>query len=44
MEKVTIILAIFVAIFFFFLGKYTERIEWNKLIENGKIPKPFKNK
>jgi hypothetical protein len=45
METETMILAILVvAIVFFYLGKYIERIEWNKLIQNGKIPKPFKNK
>lgn len=25
-----------------FIGKYLERIEWNKLIDEGKIPKPNK--
>lgn len=45
MNKIeTMILAILIAIVFFYLGKYIERIEWNKLIENGKIPKPFKSK
>jgi hypothetical protein len=24
-------------------GRYTERVAWNKLIQEGKIPKPKKN-
>jgi hypothetical protein len=31
MKTETMILAILVAIVFFYLGKYIERIEWNKL-------------
>lgn len=26
----------------FFMGKYHERMEWNKLIEAGKIPRPIR--
>lgn len=25
---------------FFFLGKYSERLSWNRLIKKGVIPKP----
>lgn len=38
------LLFLLVAILFFYLGKYTERIKWNKLIEKGILPKPFKRK
>ena len=24
------------------IGKYTERVQWNKLIQEGKLPKPSK--
>jgi hypothetical protein len=41
---ILILLLLLVAIVFFYLGKYTERIEWNKLIEKGILPKPFKRK
>lgn len=47
METKTMILGLLfllVTIVFFYLGKYTERIEWNKLIERGILPKPFKRK
>lgn len=44
MEKLLIsIIAFLFSILFFFIGKYYERLQWNKLIKNGKIPKP-KNK
>lgn len=29
-----------VAIVSFLIGKYTERIQWNKLIKLGKLPRP----
>lgn len=25
----------------YFLGKYHERIAWNRLIQKGRIPKPY---
>jgi len=31
-----------VAFVFFYLGKNQERIEWNKLIKDGILPKPKK--
>lgn len=31
-------------IIFFLVGKYTERVQWNKLIEKGVLPKPNKRK
>ena len=31
-----------VALVFFFLGRYKERVEWNQLIEKGILPKPVK--
>jgi hypothetical protein len=42
----TCILHLTVAIVFFLIGKYSERIAWNKLIQKGIIPKPkiLKNK
>lgn len=33
-----------IALVFFFLGRYKERVEWNQLIEKKILPKPFKNK
>jgi len=36
----TCILHLIVAIVFFLVGKYSERISWNKLIQKGIIPKP----
>lgn len=29
-----------IAFVFFYLGKHQERIEWNKLIKDGILPKP----
>ena len=29
-----------VAIVSFLVGKYTERVQWNKLIKLGKLPRP----
>lgn len=43
MDKQEILSIIFIAIsaiIFYILGKYQERKDWNKLIEEGKIPKP----
>jgi hypothetical protein len=34
------ILITIVAITSFLIGKYTERLQWNKLIKLGRIPKP----
>ena len=31
---------VLVAFVFFYLGKHQERIEWNKLIKDGILPKP----
>lgn len=36
---VPIVLVVFV---FFYFGKHQERIEWNKLIKDGILPKPKK--
>ena len=33
-----------IALVFFFLRRYKERVEWNQLIEKEILPKPFKNK
>lgn len=47
METHTMILGfllLIVAFLFFCLGKYIERVQWNKLIEQGILPKPFKKK
>jgi hypothetical protein len=45
--KTIIIFLVFIlplfAILFFYLGRYVERIEWNKLIKNGIVSKPFKS-
>jgi hypothetical protein len=45
--KTIIIFLVFIlplfSILFFYLGRYVERIEWNKLIKNGILPKPFKS-
>ena len=35
---------VLVAFVFFYLGKNQERIEWNKLIKDGILPKPLNNK
>ncbi len=35
---------VLVAFVFFYLGKHQERIEWNKLIKDGILPKPKKEK
>ncbi len=35
-----IILLPIVAITSFLIGKYTERLQWNKLIKSGVIPRP----
>ena len=37
---ITFIIIIPVTIVSFLIGKYTERIQWNKLIKMGKIRKP----
>jgi hypothetical protein len=46
--KVTIIFLVFIlplfSILFFYLGRYVERIEWNKLIKDEILPKPLKTK
>ena len=34
---------VFVAFVFYYIGKHQERIEWNKLIKDGIIPKPNKS-
>lgn len=33
---------VFVAFVFYYIGKHQERIEWNKLIKDGILPKPIK--
>jgi hypothetical protein len=42
MEAVIILHFVLVAISFYYVGKYRERIKWNKLIKEGKLPKPNK--
>ena len=44
MTSVLILLFICVAFVFFYIGKYNERVHWNKLIEDGIIPKPIKTR
>jgi hypothetical protein len=39
-----IILIITIAIVSFLIGKYTERLQWNKLIKVGKLPRPKNTK
>ncbi len=34
---------LFVASVFYYIGKHQERIEWNKLIKDGILPKPNKS-
>ena len=38
---ILIILPTMFGILYFYLGKYQERIKWNKLIEKGTLPKPI---
>lgn len=33
---------VFVAFVFYYIGKHQERIDWNKLIKDGILPKPIK--
>ena len=40
----TLILLPIVAITGFLIGKYSERLQWNKLIKLGKIPRPSNSK
>jgi hypothetical protein len=42
MIALVIIALVLVASISFFLGKHQERIEWNKLINEGILPKPKK--
>jgi hypothetical protein len=42
MKAVIIILFVLVASVFFYIGKHQERVEWNKLIKDGILPKPIK--
>jgi hypothetical protein len=30
-------------ILFYFIGKYLERLKWNRFIQQGKLPKPKNN-
>lgn len=34
---------VLVASVFYYIGKHQERIEWNKLIKDGILPKPNKS-
>lgn len=38
-----IILFVLVASVFYYIGKHQERIDWNKLIKDGILPKPNKS-
>jgi len=38
----SLILLPIVAFVFYHLGKYKERVDWNQLIKDGVLPKPFK--
>lgn len=40
----TLILVIISSITSFMFGRTVERVEWNKLIQTGKLPKPNKKK
>ena len=40
MTAVVITLFTLVASVFYYIGKHQERIEWNKLIKDGILPKP----
>lgn len=42
MEALIITSLVATAVASFFLGKYHERTNWNKLIEKGILPKPSK--
>jgi hypothetical protein len=42
METIIITSLIVTSVMSFILGKYHERINWNKLIEKGVFPKPNK--
>ena len=37
---ITLILLPLVAVASFLIGKYSERLQWNKLIKLGRIPRP----
>ncbi len=41
---ITLILLPIVAITGFLIGKYLERLQWNKLIKLGRIPRPTNSK
>lgn len=43
MKVVIITYFLLVALAFYYVGKYQERIKWNKLIKNGILPKPNKS-
>ncbi len=42
MEALFVASLITTAVVSFLIGKYSERIQWNKLIERGVLPKPSK--
>lgn len=44
MKTLIVISLITTAVVSFFIGKYSERIAWNKLIERGILPKPTSRK
>ena len=41
---ITLILLPIVAVASFLIGKYSERLQWNKLIKLGRIPRPINSK
>lgn len=43
MKIVFIVLFMLVAYVFYYIGKHQERLEWNKLIKDGILPKPHKS-
>jgi preprotein translocase subunit SecG len=43
MTALIITLFVLVAFVFYYIGKHQERIEWNKLIKDGILPKPNKS-
>ncbi len=44
MIAITVIMILVTFLTGFILGKHQERIEWNKLIKEGRLPKPKKQK
>jgi hypothetical protein len=41
---ITILSTLSIATVSFLIGKYSERLQWNKLIKSGRIPRPSNSK